>query len=46
MWDGSEHFNSIIEPGSKAARYVSFNDSFALRSGDMKWRNRLSLYQN
>ena len=46
MWDGSEHFNAIIEPGSKAARYVSFNDSFALRSGDMKWRNRLSLYQN
>lgn len=46
LWDGSETLNAIIEPGSAGARYVSFNDSFAIRSGDMKWRMRISLYEN
>ena len=46
LWDGSETLNDIIQPGATAARYVSFNDSFALRSGDLKWRVRFSLYEN
>ena len=46
MWDGSETLNSIVEPGGATARYVNFNDSFAVRSGDMTWRTRFSLYEN
>ena len=46
MWDGSETLNAIVEPGGATARYVRFNDSFAIRSGDMQWRTRLSLYRN
>ena len=38
LWDGSETLNDIVEPGAATARYVRFNDSFAIRSGDLKWR--------
>lgn len=44
MWDGSETLNAIIEPGGEAGRYVAFSDAFALRSADMRWRARFSLY--
>ena len=46
LWDGSETLNDIVSPGQTTARYVRYNDSFALRSGDLKWRVRLSLYKN
>lgn len=44
MWDGSETLNAIIEPGGEAGRFVSFSDAFAVRSADMQWRARFSLY--
>ena len=46
LWDGSETLNDIVSPGQTTARYVRYNDSFAVRSGDLKWRVRLSLYKN
>ena len=46
LWDGSETLNDIVSPGQVTARYVRYNDSFAVRSGDLKWRVRLSLYKN
>lgn len=46
LWDGSEVLNEIVAPGSSHARYVRYNDSFAIRSGDLKWRVRVSLYKN
>ena len=44
MWDGSETFAGLMAPGDSLGRFITFDDTFSLRSGDMKWRMRLSVY--
>lgn len=47
MWDGSETLNAIVEPGGEAGRYARLEGtSFAIRSADMKWRARFSLWEH
>lgn len=42
--DGSETACETMAPGETAGRYVHHNDSFALRSGDLKWRSRITVF--
>lgn len=44
--DGSEAFCSSIAPDEVTGRYVHLNDSFAVRSGDLRWRSRITLFAN
>lgn len=44
--DGSETLSSTLSPGSSVGQYVSLDDSFAIRSGDLVWRSRLTVYAN
>jgi len=43
--DGSETFCQTIAPGGQLGRYVKLGDSFAVRSGDMKFRSRFGIFE-
>ena len=42
--DGYETFVGLMAPGASLGRFITFNDTFSLRSGDLKWRLRLTVY--
>ncbi|KAJ1447641.1 hypothetical protein M885DRAFT_542083 [Pelagophyceae sp. CCMP2097] len=46
LYDGTEAFVDVVAPGASLGRYIAFNDTFTFRSGDMKWRARVSFYQH